>query len=77
MDQLEVTAKLMCLFVFPYAKSRFSHNMALIRKKKGTLSFFVYAQKYCQPLELKIEPWREKTNMLDSDQVGCTATGDG
>ena len=38
-----VTAQLICVFVFAYAKSRFSHNKAqMIWKRCKDLSFFVY-----------------------------------
>ena len=39
-DQLRVTAKLICVFVFAYAKNRFSHDEARVMKMDKTTSCF-------------------------------------
>ena len=45
-----VTAKLICVFVFVYAKSRFSHDAAHI-VKLGSMGLYIFFFKFCSDID--------------------------
>ena len=67
-----VTAKLICVFVFAYAKSRFSHNEAQLIC--DSTSYIMAVDSILSVVQLAVddfeyEPRHEKTNVLVFDLV--------
>ena len=64
MISFAVTAKLICVFVFSYAKSRFSHDAALLKQGGHIMSFITIKNSMQYTAALKLTTFLHKIVIL-------------